>query len=61
MSDARICGTAALELVRKGGRRALAAISVGVGQVIAIALQAVMTIKGVLVVVIEASKQPKKA
>lgn len=41
MSGARITGTAALELQQTGGRRALAAMCVGVGQGIAIALERV--------------------
>ena len=41
MSGARITGTAALELVRTGGRRALATMCIGVGQGIAIALERV--------------------
>ena len=39
MSGARITGTAALELVQRGGRRALATMCIGVGQGIAIALE----------------------
>ncbi|MBN9073512.1 MAG: 3-oxoadipyl-CoA thiolase [Rhizobiales bacterium] len=39
MSGARITGTAALELVLTGGRRALSTMCVGVGQGIAIALE----------------------
>ncbi|MEJ2016107.1 MAG: 3-oxoadipyl-CoA thiolase [Limibacillus sp.] len=38
-SGARIAGTAALELKRRGGRRALATMCVGVGQGIAVALE----------------------
>ena len=41
MSGARITGTAALEMKRRGGRFALAAMCVGVGQGVAAALQAV--------------------
>ena len=41
MSGARITGTAALELALTGGRRALAAMCVGVGQGIAVALERV--------------------
>ncbi|TMV93201.1 3-oxoadipyl-CoA thiolase [Thioclava sp. BHET1] len=41
MSGARITGTAALELARRGGKRALATMCIGVGQGIAIALEAV--------------------
>ena len=41
MSGARITGTAALELVRGGGRRALATMCIGVGQGIAIAIEKV--------------------
>lgn len=41
MSGARISGTAALELVQGGGRRALATMCIGVGQGIAIALERV--------------------
>jgi acetyl-CoA acyltransferase len=41
MSGARITGTAALELKARGGRRALATMCVGVGQGIAVALEAV--------------------
>jgi acetyl-CoA acyltransferase len=40
MSGARITGTAALELKLKGAKRALAAMCIGVGQGIAIALEA---------------------
>ncbi len=40
MSGARLAGTAALELRRRGGRRALAAMCIGVGQGIAAALAA---------------------
>lgn len=39
MSGARITGTAAMELAEHGGKRALAAMCVGVGQGIAIALE----------------------
>ena len=39
MSGARLVGTAALELVEKGGKRAAAAMCIGVGQGIAIALE----------------------
>jgi acetyl-CoA acyltransferase len=41
MSGARITGTAALELVTKGGKWALATMCIGVGQGIAIALERV--------------------
>ncbi|MFV1849991.1 MAG: 3-oxoadipyl-CoA thiolase [Thalassospira sp.] len=41
MSGARITGTAALQLKRAGGKRALATMCIGVGQGIAIALEAV--------------------
>ena len=41
MSGARIAGTAALELRRRGGRRALATMCVGVGQGMALLLDAV--------------------
>jgi acetyl-CoA acyltransferase len=41
MSGARIAGTAALELQRRGGRLALATMCIGVGQGIAIALERV--------------------
>ncbi len=41
MSGARISGTAALELSRRGGRYALATMCVGVGQGIAVALERV--------------------
>ncbi|OOY09590.1 3-oxoadipyl-CoA thiolase [Thioclava sp. F36-7] len=41
MSGARITGTAALELVRRKGQRALATMCIGVGQGIAVALEAV--------------------
>ncbi|WP_333828763.1 3-oxoadipyl-CoA thiolase [Pararhodobacter sp.] len=41
MSGARITGTAALELVHKGGRRSLSTMCIGVGQGIAIALERV--------------------
>jgi acetyl-CoA acyltransferase len=40
-SGTRITGTAALELVERGGRRALATMCIGVGQGIAIALERV--------------------
>jgi acetyl-CoA acyltransferase len=39
-SGARIAGTAALELAARGGRRALATMCIGVGQGIAVALEA---------------------
>ena len=41
MSGARIAGTAALELVKRSGRHALATMCIGVGQGIAIALERV--------------------
>ncbi|MVX50520.1 3-oxoadipyl-CoA thiolase, partial [Rhodobacter sphaeroides] len=41
MSGARITGTAALQLQRTGGRRALSTMCIGVGQGIAIALERV--------------------
>ncbi|CAM3297530.1 3-oxoadipyl-CoA thiolase [Thalassospira sp. A40-3] len=41
MSGARITGTAALQMKRSGGKRALATMCIGVGQGIAIALEAV--------------------
>jgi len=41
MSGARLAGTAALQLSLTGGKRALAAMCIGVGQGIAIALEAV--------------------
>jgi 3-oxoadipyl-CoA thiolase len=41
MSGARIAGTAALELKLRGGKRALAAMCIGVGQGIAVALERV--------------------
>ncbi len=41
MSGARITGTAALELIEKGGRYALSTMCIGVGQGIAIALERV--------------------
>jgi acetyl-CoA acyltransferase len=41
MSGARITGTAALELRLSGKRRALATMCIGVGQGIAIALEAI--------------------
>ncbi|HET8727481.1 MAG TPA: 3-oxoadipyl-CoA thiolase, partial [Alphaproteobacteria bacterium] len=40
MSGARIVGTAALELTLRGAKRALATMCVGVGQGIALALEA---------------------
>ncbi len=40
MSGARITGTAAFELKEKGGKRALATMCIGVGQGIAVALEA---------------------
>jgi len=40
MSGARLAGTAALELRRRGGARALATMCIGVGQGIALALEA---------------------
>ena len=40
MSGARISGTAALELKERGGRRAVATMCIGVGQGIALALEA---------------------
>jgi acetyl-CoA acyltransferase len=40
MSGARISGTAALELKERGARRALATMCIGVGQGIAVALEA---------------------
>jgi acetyl-CoA acyltransferase len=40
MSGARISGTAALELTERGGRRAVATMCIGVGQGIAVALEA---------------------
>jgi acetyl-CoA acyltransferase len=40
MSGARIAGSAALELLLKGGKRALATMCIGVGQGIAVALEA---------------------
>ncbi|WP_029003305.1 3-oxoadipyl-CoA thiolase [Azorhizobium doebereinerae] len=39
-SGARLAGTAALELKRRGGRRALATMCIGVGQGIALAIEA---------------------
>ncbi|RMD48903.1 MAG: 3-oxoadipyl-CoA thiolase [Alphaproteobacteria bacterium] len=39
MSGARITGTAALELARRGARRAIATMCIGVGQGIAVALE----------------------
>lgn len=39
MSGARITGTAALELVKTGGRRSLSTMCIGVGQGIAVALE----------------------
>jgi acetyl-CoA acyltransferase len=41
MSGARIAGTAALELQERGGRRAVATMCIGVGQGIAVAIEAV--------------------
>ncbi|QNM84047.1 3-oxoadipyl-CoA thiolase [Sphingomonas sabuli] len=41
MSGARLAGTAALELQRSGGRRALATMCIGVGQGIALAIERV--------------------
>jgi len=41
MSGARIAGAAAFELARRGGKRALATMCVGVGQGVALALEAV--------------------
>lgn len=41
MSGARIAGTAALELKNTGGKRALATMCIGVGQGIAVAIEAV--------------------
>jgi acetyl-CoA acyltransferase len=41
MSGARICGTAAFELRERGAKRAIAAMCIGVGQGIAVALEAV--------------------
>ncbi len=41
MSGARLVGTAALEMKLRGGRRALATMCIGVGQGIAVALEAV--------------------
>jgi acetyl-CoA acetyltransferase family protein len=41
MSGARITGTAVMEMRRRGGRRALATMCIGVGQGIAILLEAV--------------------
>lgn len=41
MSGARIAGTAALELVEKGGKLALATMCIGVGQGIAVAMERV--------------------
>jgi acetyl-CoA acyltransferase len=41
MSGARITGSAALELAQTGGKRALATMCIGVGQGIAVALEAV--------------------
>jgi acetyl-CoA acyltransferase len=41
MSGARITGTAALEMKMRGGKRALATMCIGVGQGVAIALEAV--------------------
>jgi len=39
-SGARLCGTAALELRRRGGKRAIATMCIGVGQGISLALEA---------------------
>ncbi|TMJ34682.1 MAG: 3-oxoadipyl-CoA thiolase, partial [Alphaproteobacteria bacterium] len=39
-SGARIAGTAALELKRRGARRALVTLCVGVGQGVALAIEA---------------------
>jgi 3-oxoadipyl-CoA thiolase len=41
MSGTRITGTAALEMVRRDGRRAIATMCIGVGQGIAIALESI--------------------
>jgi acetyl-CoA acetyltransferase len=41
MSGARITGTAALELNLNGGKRALSTMCIGVGQGIAVAIEAV--------------------
>jgi acetyl-CoA acetyltransferase len=41
MSGARLAGAAALELERRGGRRALASMCVGVGQGVALAIERV--------------------
>jgi acetyl-CoA acyltransferase len=41
MSGARICGTAALELAIRGGRRSLSTMCVGVGQGVAVVLERV--------------------
>ena len=41
MSGARITGTAARELARRGGRYAIATMCVGVGQGVAIAIERV--------------------
>ncbi|HRK25239.1 MAG TPA: 3-oxoadipyl-CoA thiolase [Beijerinckiaceae bacterium] len=41
MSGARICGTAARELIRRGGRYAVATMCVGVGQGVALAIERV--------------------
>ena len=41
MSGARITGTAALELLRTGGKRSLSTMCIGVGQGIAVALERV--------------------
>jgi acetyl-CoA acyltransferase len=41
MSGARISGTAALELKERGAKRAIATMCIGVGQGIAVALEAV--------------------
>ena len=40
MSGARITGSAALEMLEKGGKRSLSTMCIGVGQGIAIALEA---------------------
>lgn len=40
MSGARIVGTAALELGERGAKRALATMCIGVGQGIALAIEA---------------------
>jgi acetyl-CoA acetyltransferase len=41
MSGARIVGSAVLELQVKGGKRALSTMCIGVGQGIAVAIEAV--------------------